>query len=76
MKTLPIIPEGAEPDVLPCWSCHGPCEQGRLPCPTPEACELPPKHDIVRVVLGDLVVSILLLLAVAAAALVLVELLR
>jgi len=20
--------------------CHGPCEQGRLPCPTPEACEL------------------------------------
>ena len=22
--------------------CHGPCNQGRNPCPTPEACEL---HD-------------------------------
>lgn len=21
-------------------ACHGPCEQGRLPCPTPEACEV------------------------------------
>jgi hypothetical protein len=31
---------GTEPDVLPHWECHGPCEQGRLPCPTPEACEL------------------------------------
>ena len=20
--------------------CHGPCQQGRLPCPTPDACEL------------------------------------
>lgn len=20
--------------------CHGPCEQGRKPCPTPDACEL------------------------------------
>ena len=19
--------------------CHGPCQQGRLPCPTPDACE-------------------------------------
>jgi hypothetical protein len=67
-------PDGTEPDVLPHWSCHGPCQQGRLRCPTPEACELPPEQDMVRVVLGDLVVSILLLLAVAAAALVLVEL--
>lgn len=22
-------------------SCNGPCNQGRLPCPTPEACEQP-----------------------------------
>lgn len=21
--------------------CHGPCHQGRVPCPTPEACERP-----------------------------------
>lgn len=22
-------------------ACHGPCHQGRSPCPTPESCELP-----------------------------------
>lgn len=22
-------------------ACHGPCQQGRLPCPTPDACEQP-----------------------------------
>ena len=21
-------------------ACHGPCQQGRLPCPTPGACEV------------------------------------
>lgn len=21
--------------------CHGPCKQGKVPCPTPEACERP-----------------------------------
>lgn len=21
-------------------ACNGPCQQGRLPCPTPEACEV------------------------------------
>lgn len=29
-----------EPWVLPHFkACHGPCEQGRLPCPCPMACE-------------------------------------
>ena len=23
------------------WECHGPCQQGRHLCPTPEACERP-----------------------------------
>lgn len=23
------------------WECHGPCHQGRAPCPTPHACERP-----------------------------------
>jgi hypothetical protein len=32
---------GTEPDVLPDWECHGPCQQGRQLCPTPEACERP-----------------------------------
>ena len=31
MTTLP-------PDALP--ACHGPCEQGRKPCPCPTACEI------------------------------------
>lgn len=25
--------------------CHGPCQQGRLPCPTPEACEVEEEPD-------------------------------
>ena len=46
--------------------CNGPCEQGRLPCPTPWACEVEePKHDPVRVVLFDAVVAVMILAAVA-----------
>ena len=48
--------------------CAGPCDQGRKPCPCPEACGVPrvpdedaPQQDIVRVVLQDLVVSIAVL---------------
>lgn len=39
--------------------CTGPCNQGRLPCPTPAACGLeePPEHDHARVVLMDLLVA-------------------
>lgn len=25
---------------MSCKRCSGPCEQGRKPCPTPDACEL------------------------------------
>lgn len=25
--------------------CHGPCQQGRKPCPTPDACELQEGDD-------------------------------
>ena len=53
--------------------CTGPCEQGRKFCPTPHACgiaspvdEDPPQQDIVRVVLGDLVIAVLLVGIVAA----------
>lgn len=33
--------DGTEPDVLPHWGCNGPCNQGRLRCPTPAACRVP-----------------------------------
>lgn len=39
---------GTEPDVLPHWECHGPCHQGRLPCPTPHACERPENDNPYR----------------------------
>lgn len=26
--------------------CMGDCHQGRLPCPTPQACELPEDNDV------------------------------
>ena len=47
--------------------CNGPCDQGRLPCPCPSACGLdePPEHDLVRVVLFDVVVALMILAAVA-----------
>lgn len=32
--------DGTEPDTLPHYTfCSGPCNQGRLPCPCPVACE-------------------------------------
>ena len=31
-----LFDDGTEPTVL---RCHGPCEQGRKPCPVPAACE-------------------------------------
>ena len=53
--------------------CAGPCDQGRKPCPCPEACGVPrvpdedaPQQDIVRVVLGDLVIAVLLVGIIAA----------
>jgi hypothetical protein len=33
--------DGTEPDTLPHFThCSGPCNQGRLPCPCPMACEI------------------------------------
>jgi len=57
-------------------NCAGPCDQGRLPCPCPHACGIagadddPPQHDMVRVVLQDLGISIALVAAVAVVVLV------
>ena len=47
--------------------CNGPCDQGRLPCPCPSACGLeePPEHDLVRVVLFDVVITVMILACVA-----------
>jgi hypothetical protein len=51
--------------------CAGPCDQGRKPCPCPEACGVPqnedaPQPDMVRVVLGDAVIAVLLVGIIAA----------
>lgn len=46
--------------------CNGPCEQGRKPCPTPWACEVEePEHDMLRVVLFDVIVALMVLACVA-----------
>lgn len=47
--------------------CTGPCDQGRKPCPCPSACGLeePPEHDMMRVILGDLVIAVALVAVVA-----------
>lgn len=40
--------------------CHGPCQQGRLPCPTPHACERPDDSKQTP----SLVIAIMLVLAI------------
>lgn len=42
-------------------ACHGPCQQGRLPCPTPEACERP---DVPSPAIPTLLLAIMLVFAV------------
>ena len=45
--------------------CHGPCWQGRLPCPAPEACEVEEEPDFygrehwLDIVQGVVVVAVL-----------------
>jgi hypothetical protein len=56
---------GTEPDVLPHWECHGPCHQGRAPCPTPDACERPGDDQDGVDVLG--LATVLVALALVAA---------
>ena len=48
--------------------CNGPCNQGRKPCPCPAACGLeePPEHDMLKVVMGDLVITAVIVAAIAA----------
>lgn len=41
-------------------ACHGPCQQGRLPCPTPEACVKSEEDPTV----SSLVLGIVLVLTV------------
>lgn len=51
---------GTEPDVLPHWECHGPCHQGRAPCPTPEACERPDHTEDTFRLLGQAFLAVVL----------------
>ena len=45
--------------------CHGPCQQGRKPCPAPEACELQEVEE-------EQVVLVMVIVAVATMIIVLV----
>jgi hypothetical protein len=60
--------------VLPHYEksrCHGPCDQGRLPCPTPDACELHLQDEetwaalgrVAAVLVAAVVLAVLLLAA-------------
>ena len=42
-------------------ACHGPCHQGKVPCPTPEACERP---ETPSPLIPTLLLAIMLVLAV------------
>lgn len=52
--------------------CNGPCDQGRKPCPCPAACGLdePPPPDMLKVVMGDLKITVALVAVVAVVVLV------
>jgi hypothetical protein len=55
--------DGTEPTILPhVRCCSGPCEQGRKPCPAPDACEI--RNDDGREIefLGGVVVVITILM--------------
>lgn len=49
--------------------CTGPCDQGRLPCPCPAACQFedePPEPDSYRVVLIDALIAAVIVAVIAA----------
>lgn len=49
--------------------CTGPCDQGRLPCPCPAACQFedePPEPSSYRVVLIDCVIAAVIVAVIAA----------
>lgn len=56
--------DGTEPTVLPhMQSCSGPCKQGRLPCPAPDACQVPPTEAAVTLAWRAVVLVVLAVLA-------------
>lgn len=61
--------DGTEPTVLPHYmTCHGPCDQGRNPCPCPVACEMEaPNSDELGVFefLGKAVIIVLALIGMS-----------
>lgn len=46
--------------------CHGPCQQGHKPCPTPDACELQEPEDK-QLVLVTVIVAVATLVIVLTA---------
>ena len=49
--------------------CTGPCDQGRLPCPCPAACQFedePPEPSSYRVVLIDGLIAAVIVAVIAA----------
>lgn len=52
---------------MSCKHCSGPCDQGRKPCPAPDACEL--RNDDDLELLGRIVLAIIGALATALVAL-------
>ena len=50
--------DGTKPTVLPHMRCcGGPCQQGRKPCPTPDACELDEDEED-RLALATVIVAV------------------
>ena len=48
--------------------CTGPCDQGRLPCPCPAACQFedePPEHNPLRVIVIDATIAALVVIVIA-----------
>lgn len=67
--TYPVAGYDRRADELVQRVCTGPCQQGRLPCPTPQACEQPAPASGARVgvllVLVSAVIAVLLCAALA-----------
>lgn len=55
--------DGTEPTIMPHMHCHGPCEQGRKPCPAPAACERVDTESDGLNALGAAVVVVVILFA-------------
>lgn len=51
--------DGTEPTIMPHMHCTGPCEQGRKPCPAPDACERVNTDGAELEFLGAIVLAVL-----------------